>query len=323
MPLINSSYTSPFLLRNGHLATIVPSTFRKVEGVKYNRERIFTPDDDFLDLDWLKQNSNNLVIISHGLEGGSDRPYAKGMAKFFFDSGWDALAWNCRGCSGEINRQARFYHHGATGDLKSVVDHALRQNKYNVVVLIGFSMGGSLTIKYLGENAAHLAEPIKAGVAYSIPVSLKSSVDTLTNSKIGFYKNRFLKKLEVKVRRKAEKYPGLIDHQNFENIKEFEDFDNLYTAPLHGFKDANDFYERASAHNFIGKVNVPLLICNALNDPFLGEPCYPFNLAKNSPYIYLETPKHGGHVGFALKKSKVNYMEKRALEFINEVASFG
>lgn len=319
MPLVNSTYKSPFFLRNGHLATIIPSTYRKVAGVTYERERIYTPDDDFLDLDWLNNNSNQLVIISHGLEGSSERPYAKGMAKQFYNAGWDALAWNCRGCSGEINRQARFYHHGTSDDLETVVNHAISKNKYKTILLVGFSMGGSLTIKYLGEKQSNLPNEVKAGVAFSIPVSLKSSVDMLTQSKTGFYKKRFLKKLVEKIKLKAEKYPGLIEYHGFEHIKEFEHFDNEFTAPIHGFKDAQDFYERASAHNHIATVTKPLLICNALNDPFLGEPCYPFDLAEKSNCIYLETPKHGGHVGFSLPESEINYMEKRALEFISEI----
>ena len=218
MPIIESSYKPPFLLRNGHLATIIPSTYRKVEGVNYMRERISTPDDDFLDIDWINNKSDRLVIVSHGLEGSSDRPYVLGMAKCFSALGWDVLAWNCRGCSGEINRQARFYHHGATDDLETVITHALDQDQYRQVFLIGFSMGGSMTIKYLGDNAEHLPIEIQCGIAYSIPVSLKSSVDMLTQSKTGFYKKRFLKKLQEKVKLKAETYPGLINYRGFDHI---------------------------------------------------------------------------------------------------------
>ncbi|QSE96615.1 YheT family hydrolase [Fulvivirga lutea] len=317
MPLVKSSYKPPFWMRNGHIATIVPSTFRKVEGVTYSRERIDTPDDDFLDLDWIKRGNDQLVIISHGLEGSSNRPYMLGMAKYMSENGVDVLAWNCRSCSGEINRQARFYHHGATDDLETVVNHVLCQLNYKSIVLIGFSMGGSLTIKYLGENDSRPKE-VKGGIAFSIPVSLKSSVDQLTHSKTGFYKKRFLRKLEEKVKLKAETYPGLIEYDGFKDIKEFEDFDNKYTAPIHGFKDAQDFYKRASAGNYLPQVSVPLLICNAVNDPFLGEPCYPYGLCELSENLYLETPKYGGHVGFQLPNADYNYMEKRALEFIKE-----
>lgn len=318
MPLVTSNYKPPFWLKNGHLATIIPSTFRRVEGVIYLRERIYTPDDDFLDLDWIKKGNNQLIIISHGLEGSSDRPYMLGMAKYMSQNSWDVLAWNCRSCGGEINRQARFYHHGATYDLETVINHVMSTSSYKSIVLLGFSMGGSLTIKYLGESADRPKE-IKAGLTYSIPVSLKSSVDQLTHSKTGFYKRRFLRKLEQKIKLKAETYPGLVEYNGFEDIKEFEDFDNKYTAPIHGFEDAEDFYKKASAGNFIANVKVPLFVCNAVNDPFLGEPCYPYELAENHQYIHLETPKYAGHVGFSLPKSEFNYMEKRALKFIKDM----
>ncbi|MEQ8924772.1 MAG: alpha/beta fold hydrolase [Fulvivirga sp.] len=317
MPLVKSSYKPPFWMRNGHIATIIPSTFRKVEGVQYSRERIDTPDDDFLDLDWINNGNDSLVIISHGLEGSSNRPYMLGMAKYMSENKLDVLAWNCRSCSGEINRQARFYHHGATEDLETVIDHVLKTSDYQSIVLVGFSMGGSLTIKYLGESDSR-PDVVKAGIAFSIPVSLKSSVDQLTNSKTGFYKRRFLRKLEEKVKLKAETYPGLVEYNGFDDIKEFEDFDNKYTAPIHGFKDAHDFYKRASAGNFLPQVSVPLLICNAVNDPFLGEPCYPYDLCERTENLYLETPKYGGHVGFQLPKGVYNYMEKRALKFVKE-----
>jgi len=319
MPLIQSKYKPPFWLRNGHLATIIPSSFRKVDGVAYERERITTEDNDFLDLDWLKGNSDKLVIISHGLEGSSERPYVKGMAKYFAQHHWDVLAWNCRSCSGEINRTSRFYHHGATDDLDAVVNHALAQEEYKSVGLVGFSMGGSLTTKYIGEQGTQLSDQIIGGAAFSIPVSLKSSVDALSSSSIQFYQKRFLKKLENKVKTKAEKYPELIEYDGFENIKSFIDFDNQYTAPLHGFKDAFDFYEKVSAGRYMHSSVRPILICNALNDPFLGADCYPFEECEKSNFLYLETPKHGGHVGFQLRNSEINYMEKRALEFLESL----
>jgi predicted alpha/beta-fold hydrolase len=319
MPLISSNYRAPFWLRNGHLATIIPSTFRQVEGVSYSRERITTPDNDFLDLDWLKSDSDKLVVISHGLEGSSDRPYVMGMTKYFSENKWDALAWNCRSCSGEINRSARFYHHGATDDLETVIDHALCVKDYSEIVLVGFSMGGSLSLKYIGERGLSIKKSIKAGITFSIPVNLKSSVDQLAKPSNNFYRKRFLKKLEAKVKEKSLKYPELISYEGFENIQYFPDFDNKYTAPIHGFKDAEDFYELASAGKYMENSKVPILICNALNDPFLPDQCYPFDICKNHKYLHLETPKHGGHVGFSLTNGDFNYMELRALQFVESL----
>ncbi|MDX1627606.1 MAG: alpha/beta fold hydrolase [Fulvivirga sp.] len=317
MPLLKSDYKPPVFLRNGHLATIMPSLFRKIEGVEYERERIYTPDEDFLDLDWVRTKGDKLVIISHGLEGSSDRWYMKGMVKYFTDHQWDALAWNCRSCSGELNWKPRFYHHGATEDLDQVIHYAISKHKYKHVALVGFSMGGSMTLKYLGEKGEQVPEGIIGGAAFSVPVSLKSSVDALASRNKSFYRNRFLKKLEAKIKQKALKHPE-IEYEGFEQIKYFPDFDNLYTAPLHGFKDAEDFYQRASASRYMYDTRTPVLVVNALNDPFLGAACYPYEKCENHAFIHLETPKHGGHVGFSLAGSKYSYMEKRALRFFKD-----
>lgn len=319
MPLIESSYRPPFYLRNAHLATIIPSTFRKVEGVDYKRERIHTPDGDFLDLDWSINRSNKLVIISHGLEGSADRPYVKGMVKYFNQNGWDALAWNCRSCSGELNWKPRFYHHGATEDIEQVINHAIHSKSYKTIALVGFSMGGSMTLKYLGEKGNKVPEEVVGGVAFSVPVSLKSSVDALAKRKNRVYRKRFLKKLEEKIRKKAADFPDEITYEGFKEIKYFPDFDNLYTAPLHGFEDAEDFYNKASAQRYVYGTKTPILIVNAINDPFLGEECYPTDKCEDHEYIYLEMPAHGGHVGFGLAGSEFTYMEKRALEFISNL----
>jgi uncharacterized protein len=144
-------YTRPFFLFNAHLETIYPTLLRTVTLQPYQRERIHTPDHDFLDLDWLKQGSSSLVIISHGLEGNTQRAYMKGMARAAYQQGYDVLAWNYRGCSEEMNKALRFYHSGATDDLATVADYAHSQNQYQTIFLVGFSLGGNLTLKYLGE----------------------------------------------------------------------------------------------------------------------------------------------------------------------------
>jgi predicted alpha/beta-fold hydrolase len=148
-------YNPPTLLFTNHFETIYPSLFRKVLGINYSARKNFaTPDSDFLDLDWLKQDSKKLVIISHGLEGNSDRSYMRGMAKVFYSHGYDALAWNYRGCSGEMNRQVRFYHSGATDDLDCIVQHAIRCG-YDEINLIGFSSRGQPNVKISGRTSCH------------------------------------------------------------------------------------------------------------------------------------------------------------------------
>ena len=141
MPLLESNYKGPpFYYLNGHFETILPSLLRNVKGVEYEREQIETPDDDFLNIDWLKNENGRVLVISHGLEGGSDRHYAKGLAKLFFQNGWDVAAWNNRSCNGEMNKQKILYHHAASYDLRSVVDHVEATGGYQEIALVGISM---------------------------------------------------------------------------------------------------------------------------------------------------------------------------------------
>ena len=320
MPIIpTSAYRRPAIYFNGHVETIWPSMVRQVFDVSYKRERLDLPDNDFVDLDWLTNNYKRLVIISHGLEGSSDRHYSKGMAKYFFLREWDALAWNCRSCSGEINRLPRFYHHGATEDLEAVINHAFAKG-YSAITLVGFSMGGSLTLKYLGERFK-LDHRLKSAVVFSVPCDLGSSARELDKPSKSFYRNRFLRKLRKKIELKSELFPDIVPLAPFQYIKTFEDFDNTYTAPLHGFKNAQDFYSKASSGQFISSIKMPTLIVNAQNDPFLPEGCYPREAAKRSHFVYLEMPKHGGHVGFTLFNQDENWMEIRAFHFVSEYSN--
>jgi uncharacterized protein len=314
MPLIPSSYkTPPYFLFNSHAETIIPSIFRKVVG-DYERERLELVDGDFIDIDWMRSNNKKLVIISHGLEGSSERHYSKGMAKYFYDRGWDALAWNCRGCSGVMNRLPRFYHHGATEDIAAVIDHVI-QLKYEHITLVGFSMGGSMSLKYVGERRGMLPTQVRSAVTFSVPCDLKSSATELDKPSKKFYLNRFLKKLEKKIRAKSALFPEQISTAGLEKIKTFREFDNKYTAPLHGFADSDDFYAKASSGPYIHSIEIPTLIVNALNDPFLPDECYPVEIAKNHLNVYLETPSRGGHVGFSLYGTSESWMERRAYEF--------
>jgi predicted alpha/beta-fold hydrolase len=317
MPVITqSTYKAPAYLFNGHLQTIIPSAFRKVEGIRYVRERIETADGDFLDLDWSKTGSEKLVILSHGLEGSADRHYMKGMAKAFHKQGWDALAWNCRSCSGEMNRTARFYHHGDIHDLEAVIGHTLAQKQYQSIVLIGFSMGGSMTLRFLGEKGGHVPPAITKAVAFSVPCDLTTSVVHLSKPQNSFYSRRFLRKLEKKIQAKALLFPDKVSYADFQLIRAFKDFDNRYTAPLHGFTDAEDFYKQASVRPYLPGIRVPTLLVNALNDPFLTPECFPVTEAEANPYLFLEMPLQGGHVGFSMSNSDECWSEKRAVEFV-------
>lgn len=321
MPLIHqSSYKKvPIYLFNKHLQTIVPGVFRIVKGVQYERERLELPDGDFVDVDWIDNSSRQLVILSHGLEGNSDRHYIKGTAKAFAQNGWDVLAWNCRSCSGEMNRHLRLYHHGDIVDISNVIEHALQRKNYEKIVLVGFSMGGSFTLKYLGVNAQTLPDSIQQAVVFSTPCDLRGSAETLNHSSNRFYRNRFLKKLQKKISHKASQFPDNIDLSLFDKIEKWKDFDNYFSAPMNGYIDADDFYHQSSANNFIQNINIPTLIVNAKNDPILSPSCSPTNIAEKHSFVYLETPKYGGHVGFSLARNEFSWMELRALKFALEI----
>ncbi len=317
MPIIPSSYgRPPAYLFNGHLETIIPSLFRKVEGIFYQREKIDTPDGDFLNLDWSKVGGDQVLIISHGLEGDSRRHYAMGLVKLFNQKGIDVLVWNNRTCGGELNLRPILYHHGASYDLDSVVRHVRSAHSYREIFLAGISMGGAQTLKYLGEKGLDTPKEITRAAVYSTPCNLPSSAETLKYPSNIFYKKRFLGKLKKKIEAKAGQFPELIDLELLRKVEDFDAFDTHFTAKLHGFKDASDFYHSVSADNWMAQIQVETLIINALNDPLLGPKCYPIELAESKSEIVLEMPKRGGHTGFVVGNQEFTWAEYRFLEFL-------
>jgi hypothetical protein len=300
---------------NGHLQTILPA-FRRVK-LSYSRERIATPDGDFLDLDWLKSpDHHKLVILSHGLEGNSSRPYVASAARFFHQRGYDALAWMSRSCSEEMNLRPRLYSHGQSEDLATVVEYAAQSGRYEQIVLIGYSMGGNLTMKYLGQAAGKQPAEVSHGIAFSSPAWIQHSVSALELPGNWLYKRKFFTSLSAKMRAKEAQFPGLIDLERLPEVKVWRDFDRYFSAPLNGFANEDEFYDYASAANFMEGTQVPLLLVNALNDPIIPRACTPVELRQH-PLITIEEPKWGGHVGFHLKNNRQwSWMEERALSFI-------
>ncbi|GJM32002.1 MAG: alpha/beta hydrolase [Saprospiraceae bacterium] len=315
MPIIEkSSYPGPpYWMFNGHLQTIMPA-FRRIQ-FYYERERIATKDGDFLDLDWADSGSRKLLILTHGLEGSSGRPYMMGMAKRFFKEGWDILAWNCRSCSGEMNRKPRLYNHGEIGDIGEVINHALRTKDYQRIVLVGFSMGGSITLKYLGVNGKEIPGPIDRAVAFSSPCDLREGAAALEKWDNAVYRRRFLKSLRTKIEEKARQFEQLVDLDKFNQIRRWRDFDTHFSAPINGYHDVDDFYEKASAKNFMAGITIPSLLVNAQNDPLLNEACSPTDLCSNHQYLHLEKPVTGGHVGFMVANRVHTWSEDRAFQF--------
>lgn len=323
--ILPSSYSGPPRWQyNGHLQTLVPGLFRRVQGVAYQRERIHTPDDDFLDLDWMRGGHRRLLIVTHGLEGDSNRHYVRGTAKLFAQHGWDVLAWNCRSCSGEMNRAFRMYHHGDTADIGAVVSHALGKQHYHTLALVGYSMGANITMKYLGTQGEHLPQQVRAAAVFSAPCDLRSGADVLDRWDNAIYKRRFLKALTRKIQLKATAFPGRLELARLRQLRRWRDFDEHFSAPICGYRDAEDFYENSSAKNFVAGIRVPTLLVNALNDPILTPECMPADIAADHPFFHLEMPETGGHCGFQQRRGdEFGWAERRALEFIEQTLEGG
>ena len=320
MPIVEiSTYRAPWLFTNPHVQTIVPSVFRRVKGVSYRRERISTPDDDFIDLDWSRAGAKKAVVVLHGLEGNSDRAYVLGMVRAVNRGGWDAVAMNFRGCSGECNRQLRFYHSGDTADLDTVISHVIGTGIYEEIAILGFSLGGNVVLKYVGERGNDVPPQVRKAVAFSVPVDLTAGSREMGQPSNRIYMKRFLKMLHEKIQMKMELMPGKLNDDGYHAMQSFKDFDDRYTAPIHGFRDAEDYWEQSSSKPFLNSVSIPTLLVNAADDPFLPEECYPVDKARSNPHFHLEIPAHGGHAGFiAFNAQKEYWSEYRAVQFLDE-----
>ena len=314
MPIIQSTFRPPWGLANGHLQTILPVLLRRVTPITRERERIETLDQDFLDLDWCRaEDADRLVIITHGLEGSSTDASVQGMASTLHRSGWDVLAWNLRGCSGEPNRLLRTYHSGAREDLERVIEHSAPN--YKNIALIGFSIGGNITLKYLGDLGASINPRISGAVTFSVPCDLASSARALEAPINRIYMEHFMQNLRRKIRAKALDFPGKVSTNGLHRMHTFREFDNTYTAPMNGFLSAEVYWKRASSKPSLAGITVPTLMISALNDPFLGPECFPCDIAAVHPYLHLETPESGGHLGF-LTSGSGYWSESRAVEFM-------
>lgn len=312
------SFIPPAGQANGHLQTIVPSMFRKVTGIQYTRERINLQDGDFLDLDWMKQDSSHLIILTHGLEGHSHRHYITGTAKLIYAAGFDVLAWNCRSCSGEMNRTPKLYHHGDIHDIREVIMYALKNKAYKSYSLVGYSMGGNISIKYAALAKHPGKELLNSIAAVSTPMDLRSSIGRLEKWPGKFYGRRFFKKLEYKIRLKSAQFPDLIDASLLQQVRNWKDFDSYFSAPMNGYEDEEAFYDGSSAINFLEKVEKPLLLIHAQNDPILGPECHPVKLAEQMEHIHLDLQYLGGHTGFVVKGQEHTYAEMKIRDWMLE-----
>jgi len=318
LPVSSPSYHPPFLLRNGHLNTILPFLFRKNISLSFNREILSTPDSDFLDLDRVQLGNKKCALLVHGLEGSSQSTYILTLSKVLSEIGWDISALNLRGCSGLPNKLYRAYHSGATDDLGLVINKL--KSEYQEIIIIGFSLGGNIVLKYAGEMGSNISSEIKAVIGVSVPCHLSSSSDRLEQIENRLYSRRFLSSLKAKLRFKMQLFPTRLEANVFAKIKTIREFDEAYTAPSNAFASAEDYYEKCSSFFVLDKIKVPALLINAQDDPFLSDKCFPFEQAKSNPNLSLYAPKYGGHVGFWPEaKGKSPKHEEWILQFLTKV----
>lgn len=316
MPRLPCSYRAPWLLRNGHLQTVLGS-FRSAPPAAYRRQRIETPDGDFLDLDWAGggEPGRPLVVVSFGMEGDPHRPYVRGTVRAFLDAGWNALVWNYRGTSGEPNRKAHFYHGGLIEDLDAVVQHALARSP-DRIALVGFSLGGNLTLNYLGRRGSAVPDAVCGAAVFSVPCDVEDCAEQMRRPANRVYLRRFLRSFREKIRDKMRIMPEAVDDAGFDRIRSLEDYDARYTVPHFGFDSVSAFYRWVSSRRVLRDITVPTLIVNALDDPIMGPACHPVAEADANPRLFLESPPHGGHLGFLRLGEGRNWMEDRAFAFL-------
>ena len=320
MPLFQSDFNPSLPFRNGHFNTMYRPLFMK-EFCSYSRKRIFTWDHDFIDLDFSKANSNTIAILIHGLEGSAESKYMLSTANELNGGGIDTVSFNLRGCSGEDNVLLSTYHSGKTEDLEFVISYLIENYSYDKIMIVGYSLGGNITLKYFGEHALKISDKVSCGVAVSVPVDLASSSKKMGDSQNKLYMNKFLKSLRSKVLEKSEKHPSYnLDINKLMNAKTFKDFDGLYTAPVSGFSGPEDYWKKASSKPYLPSIKKPVLLISSKDDPFLAKECYPYKEAKESNYFHLEVTKYGGHVGFisSFLPKKNRWLENRILQFIRD-----
>jgi len=317
--IATSRFSPAWWLRNRHLQTIVPNTFRPLPRLQIQRERIELPDGDFVDADWTSGKEGPIVILLHGLEGSRDSRYAAWMLKRLHDDGYRAVLLHFRSCSGELNRKANAYHSGHTDDFDYFLRRLRAREPGTNFAAIGYSLGGNALLKWLGEHPAeHL---LKTAVAVSVPFRLNLCSDAIDRGFARVYQAHLLRRMLRTAKRKLHLIHDAGHQPDIAAIRSFRDFDEALTAPLHGFESAADYYERCSSVQFLRNITTPTLVLHAADDPFMTPETVPQN-AELSPAVSLELSRHGGHVGFVGGRwpwKPEYWLERRILEHLAPV----
>ncbi len=301
MPLVESTYRAPVWLPGAHLQTIAAARLVPLPRVEYRRERWETSDGDFVDIDFaLPQPAAALapvLVLFHGLEGCSQSHYARAVMRAAADRGWRGLVPHFRGCSGEPNRLPRAYHSGDSAEGDWILRRAHSRFPTARLYAVGISLGGNMLAKWLGERGTD-ASFVTAAASIGSPLDLAAGGAALARGFNLVYTKMFLVTLKGKALEKIARFPGVASAEAIRQSRNLYDFDNAYTAPVHGFRDTDDYWSRASGKPWLRAVEVPNLVLNALNDPFVPAASLP-RLKDVSRFVHLEQPEEGGHIGFA------------------------
>ncbi len=314
--MVSLEYLAPRWLPGGHAQTIVPATLVPIASPIFRRERVTTPDNDFIDFDWLAGASAGapLVVLFHGLEGSSQSHYCRTIMSAVARLGWHGVVPHFRGCSGEINRAPRFYHSGDAREIDWMLTQVRARLPGTELLVIGVSLGGNALLRWLGEFPERAHDWVRAAAAISTPLDLAAGGHGLARGFNRVYTRSFLRTLKAKSLLKLEQFPGLFDGTRMLAARNLHEFDNVVTAPLHGYRDTDDYWSRASSKPILGQLTVPTLVLNAKNDPFLPSHVLPAP-SEVAPCVHLEYPSEGGHVGFLGRSNGMNWLPERVLHF--------
>jgi uncharacterized protein len=324
IPLYNEPYVAPKWLRGGNAQTIYPYLVRQKPLFVYRRVRWALEDGDFIDVDWLDGNADApLVVIFHGLEGGSNSHYIISIKNILQQYGWHSVVIHFRGCSGEPNRLPRAYHAGDSAEIDWMVRRIVQEHRqdctdYQPVYAIGVSLGGNALLKWLGEQGEQATDWLNGVTAISVPLDLAAAGAALDSGFNQVYTHHFLSTLKRKAFDKLKKFPDLFDARALSRCRTIYDFDNIVTAPLHGFKNTDDYWRLSSSKQFLPYVQVPTLVINARNDPFMPASVLP-GRTEVSKAVTLEYPEEGGHAGFIQSPfpGRLDWLPKRIVSFFH------
>jgi predicted alpha/beta-fold hydrolase len=323
-PIIDLLYQAPRWLPSAHAQTIVPALFARRPMVQYKRERWTTPDGDFIDLDWLDSAVDTvrppakapLFVLFHGLEGSSDSHYARVLMAEAKARGWHGVVPHFRSCSGSMNLLPRFYHLADSAEVDWVL-RRLKAQHNGPIVAAGVSLGGNVLLRWLCEQEQDATAILDAAAAISAPLDVHAGGHAISQGFGMVYTRSFLKTLKRKALAKLDQYPGLFDRDAMLAARTMHAFDNAVTAPLHGFRDTDDYWTRATTRPFLPQIAAPTLILNARNDPFLPGRVLP-SATEVSATVTLDQPMHGGHVGFMTGPfpGRIDWLSQRVFGYL-------